>query len=94
MAAGVPVIATRVGGIPEQIEHAKSGILVRPGDADDLAAAIENLVAQPELRINLARHAQSKVREEFSLGAFVPKFLDLLRQCEINRQNRSARVIS
>lgn len=85
MAAGVPVIATRVGGIPEQIEHAKSGILVRPGDADDLAAAIENLVAQPELRIDLAHHAQSRVREEFSLGVFVPKFLDLLRQCSVSR---------
>ncbi len=94
MAAGVPVIATRVGGIPEQIEHAKSGILVHPGDADNLAAAIENLVAQSELRVHLAHRAQSRVREEFSLGAFVPKFLDLLRRCRITRQNGGARAIS
>jgi len=40
MAAGVPVIATCVGGIPEQIEHGKSGILIRPGDVDGLATAI------------------------------------------------------
>ena len=44
MAAGVPVVATRVPGVPEAIRHGQDGVLVDPGDADDLAQAIAGVV--------------------------------------------------
>jgi glycosyltransferase involved in cell wall biosynthesis len=45
MAAGVPVVATRVAGVPEAIRHARDGVLVEPGDADELARAIAEVIA-------------------------------------------------
>jgi glycosyltransferase involved in cell wall biosynthesis len=44
MAAGVPVVATHVAGIPEAIRHGRDGVLVTPGDPDDLARAIADVV--------------------------------------------------
>ena len=44
MAAGVPVVATRVAGIPEAIRHGRDGVLVTPGDPEDLARAIADVV--------------------------------------------------
>jgi glycosyltransferase involved in cell wall biosynthesis len=44
MAAGVPVIGTDVEGVPEAIRHGREGVVVRPGDADDLARGIHRVV--------------------------------------------------
>ena len=63
MAAGVPVVATRVAGTPEAIRHGHDGVLVSPGDAEDLAGAIADVVDGrydwSALRANaVARHAR------------------------------------
>jgi glycosyltransferase involved in cell wall biosynthesis len=68
MAAGLPVIATRTGGIPEQIRHLEDGVLVAPGDADELAEWIVRLHDDAELRTRLAAAAARRVREEFTLA--------------------------
>lgn len=52
--AGIPVIATRVGGIPEHLDHGKDGFLFSPEDADDLVRIIKRFVDDPDLAI---RHA-------------------------------------
>ena len=62
MTAGVPVVATRVAGIPEAIRHGQDGVLANPGDAEDLAQAMADLIAGRydwlALRASaLARHA-------------------------------------
>ena len=67
MAAGVPVIATRVGGLPEQIEHLESGVLVEPEDPSVLADWIVRLHDDPELRAKLASAAASRVRDRFTI---------------------------
>ncbi len=64
MAAGVPVVATRVAGIPEAIRHGQDGLLVAPGDAEDLARAIAEVVSGhydwSALRASaMARHASN-----------------------------------
>jgi glycosyltransferase involved in cell wall biosynthesis len=48
MASGLPVIASRVGGIPAVIDHERTGLLVSPGDAGALAEALRRLLDRPE----------------------------------------------
>jgi glycosyltransferase involved in cell wall biosynthesis len=67
MAAGVPVIASSVGGIPEQIEHLEHGVLVAPGDPRSLAQWIVRLHDDADLRTRLAAQALRRARDEFSV---------------------------
>jgi glycosyltransferase involved in cell wall biosynthesis len=67
MAAGKPIVASRVGGIPELIQHLATGLLVPPGDSEALAQAISRLVSEQDLAENLATRAREKVREEFTI---------------------------
>jgi glycosyltransferase involved in cell wall biosynthesis len=67
MAAGKPVIATAVGGLPEVVEHEKTGLLIPPRDAGALAAALTRLLADPAWARQLAEHARRHVREHYSL---------------------------
>jgi len=66
MACGCAVVASRVGGIPEMIEHGRDGLLVPPGDASALAAALERLVESPGERAGMAAAAEG-AGERFSL---------------------------
>jgi glycosyltransferase involved in cell wall biosynthesis len=66
MAAGTPVVATAVGGVPDAIENGVEGSLVPPGDAHALADRIMRLLGSAELRANFAAAAQKKVRDYFS----------------------------
>ena len=61
MAVGVPVISTPVGSIDELVRHEETGLLVPPQDVDALRAAIERLLAEPELAQRLAREARARV---------------------------------
>ena len=71
MASGRPVVASRVGAIPELIEDGVSGLLVPPGNIEALCAAIERLIEDPELRRQLATRARKRVEERFSLDRCV-----------------------
>jgi glycosyltransferase involved in cell wall biosynthesis len=65
MEAGLPVVATRVGGIPEQIGHEREGLLVPPDNAEALAAAVLRLLDDPALAARLGRAGQTRVWREF-----------------------------
>lgn len=69
MAAGLPVIATSVGGLPEQIAHLETGILVSPEDPAAVADWIVRLHDDPELRRRLGEAGQRHVRASFTLAA-------------------------
>jgi glycosyltransferase involved in cell wall biosynthesis len=69
MSAGLPVIASAVGGVPEQITHLETGILVSPDDTAELAHWIIRLYDDPDLRIRLGDAARRHVRESFTLAA-------------------------
>jgi len=71
MAAGVPVIATRVGGNPEVIEEGVSGLLVPPRDSAALAAAIERLLVDEDLAKRLGQAGMRRVSELFSIEGSV-----------------------
>jgi 2-deoxystreptamine N-acetyl-D-glucosaminyltransferase/2-deoxystreptamine glucosyltransferase len=60
MAAGLPVVASDVGGIPEVVRDGETGLLVPPGDVGALAAALDRLVGDPALRARLAAGARAR----------------------------------
>ncbi len=62
-AAGVPVVATRAGGIPEMVEDEVTGLLTQPGDADSLAKATLRLLQDPALSQQLALNASNRVKD-------------------------------
>lgn len=66
MASGVPLVATRVGGIRHLVDHEVDGLLVEPGDPRDLARAITQLIANPNLVAEFGRRARQKVCQHFS----------------------------
>jgi glycosyltransferase involved in cell wall biosynthesis len=67
MAAGVPVVASHLSGIPELVEDGVTGLTVPPGDPDAIAAAIERLLADPGLAASYARAGRARIEAEFDL---------------------------
>ena len=66
MAEGAPVVATRHAGIPEAVEHGRTGLLVPPGDPRALADALERLLANPELRHEFGAAGRRVALDRFS----------------------------
>jgi glycosyltransferase involved in cell wall biosynthesis len=66
MAAGVPVVATRVGGLPELIDHGRTGLLVDPGRPEALAEGIVSLLSDPETAVEVGLAARDEARTRFS----------------------------
>ena len=67
MAAGLPAVATRVGGIPEVITDNETGLLVESKDSNAIAGAIERIMREKGLRERLARNAKNYTRENFDI---------------------------
>jgi glycosyltransferase involved in cell wall biosynthesis len=72
MACGLPVIASRVGGIPDMIEHNVNGVLVDAGKPAELAEQIDRLLADDALREKLAKVGRQTVIDRYSVDAVVP----------------------
>jgi glycosyltransferase involved in cell wall biosynthesis len=70
MAAGLPVVGSSVGGVPELVVDGETGLLVEPGNVGELAAAIDRLLADPGLRGKLGEAGRERVRLHFSLDPF------------------------
>jgi len=68
-AAGVPVVATAVGGTPEVVEDDVNGFLVPSGDVAALTCAVETMLRDEPLRRAMARQGRAKVREQFTFPA-------------------------
>ena len=75
LACGTPVVATAVGGIPEQIDDQQTGMLVPPGDADAMAAAIAALLAQPSRLQAMRRQASSSAARRFDAERMADAYL-------------------
>jgi colanic acid/amylovoran biosynthesis glycosyltransferase len=69
MAAGIPVVATRVAGIPELVHDEESGLLVSPGDPDATANAVRRLLGDADLRNLMAETARKVIEREFDIQA-------------------------
>jgi glycosyltransferase involved in cell wall biosynthesis len=71
MAAGVPVVASAVGGIPEQVHHGCEGLLVPPCDPAALARAIQELLCDPDLAHRLGKAGEIRVSSAYSAEAML-----------------------
>lgn len=78
MAAGIPVIASEVYGIAEQIEHNKTGLLVLPGNKRELVNAMKTLINDNELASQLGLSGKKHVEENFTLEKQYQEFLNLI----------------
>lgn len=79
MAAGRPVVASRVGAVPEVVEDGVTGLLVDPGDEPGLAAALGRLVADPERREALGTAGRRVAGERFDVAAMAEALDEIYR---------------
>jgi len=79
MAAGLPVVATRCGGIPDMIIDGQTGLLVEPGDPHALAAAMKRLFDDPALAQRLSKAARQHYFDQFSPEATTHRMIEVYR---------------
>lgn len=79
MSCGLPVVASRLSGIPELVEDGICGLLVPPGDAAAVAAAVRRLADDPDLRTGMGRAARERVERNFDLATNARALLDRIR---------------
>jgi len=79
MDCGLPVVATRVGGIPEAVIHGETGLLVEPRDVEKLREAMERMLADGEFRMPAAQKALARARDVFDSTRNTAKLADALR---------------
>ena len=80
MAAGLPVIASRVGGIPALIEHEKNGLLVPAGDSLALAVALRRLLSDPTWACTLGQNAMQSIGTGYGVPAMVQAIESIYRR--------------
>jgi glycosyltransferase involved in cell wall biosynthesis len=88
MAAGLPVVASNVGGLPELVEDGITGILVPPRDPAALATALRGLIAAPERRAALGAAGRARVQERFDLPRFRAAHVELYESMLARRRRR------
>jgi glycosyltransferase involved in cell wall biosynthesis len=71
LAAGRPVVATRVGGLPDVVREGEDGFLVLPGDVDELADRLERLAADEELRRRMGEAGRERVLPRYSVERLI-----------------------
>lgn len=79
-ACGLPVVASRIGGIPEYVVEGRTGLFFEPGNSEDLAAQARRLIDEPELRDRMAAEARAWALEQFSAEVRLPEWLNLYRK--------------
>jgi len=80
MACGLPVVASRVGGVPEIIRHDIDGLLVEPGDIQGIATALRRLTEDAALRTYLGTQARKRIHSEFTATHCALKLIEIYRQ--------------
>jgi glycosyltransferase involved in cell wall biosynthesis len=79
-AAGVPVVASRVGGVPDLIEDGKTGLFFDPQNATSMGGAVEKLLEQPQFARELAMEAKRRAQERFHPIIIARRHLEIYRE--------------
>jgi len=80
MAAGLPVAASRVGGVPDLITHEKDGLMFDPNHPSEMRASIEKLVKEPDTRARLGAEGRITAREHFHPKVIANEHLNIYRE--------------
>lgn len=78
LASGLPVVASRIAGIPDVVRHGENGLLAEPGDPEDLAGTLGRVLDDASLRDRLARTARRDVEEELNWSAVTDRYANVL----------------
>ncbi len=85
MAVGVPVVASRVAGIPELVEDGETGLLFTPSDWDELATRIDSLLGDEALQARLTEQARAKVASEFDTRKSAKEIAELFNSLDARK---------
>jgi glycosyltransferase involved in cell wall biosynthesis len=78
MACGLPVVATRAGGIPEFVRDGTDGLLTSPGNAAELRDAVIQIVGDPERAVQMGQSARENIQAKCSANIIIPQELELM----------------
>ncbi len=78
MLAGKPIIASKIGGIPEMIEHGKNGLLIKPNDTLSLVKAIEKIIHDNTFAKEIGDKARDKALKDFNIDNYIDNMTALL----------------
>jgi len=88
MAAGIPIVATEAGGVPEMVEHNQSALLVPASDPPALGAAIDRVLTEDDLAQRLTANASSLVGTRYAPENYVRTLVEIYREVMRNRQDK------
>ena len=88
LAAGLPVVATRVGAVPGMVRDGVEGLLVDPADVDGLAAALERVLVSPDLRRRLGAAARARAEERYDVSRLAASLAPVLRSASASSTTR------
>jgi glycosyltransferase involved in cell wall biosynthesis len=82
MGMGVPVVASDMAGIPDVVAHRRTGILVAPGDRDELAAALLELADDPAARAAMGDAARADTESLYEWSSAFSRYRELIRSLQ------------
>ncbi len=88
MASGLPVVATRVGGVPDMIDQGESGWLVAPNDFEDIAARLQQIVGMPGELARMSAAARKRAVDKMSLADSVDRMAQLMTRLVPSRTSQ------
>jgi glycosyltransferase involved in cell wall biosynthesis len=94
MAAGLPVIATQVGGIPELVRSGDQGLLVPAGDRTEFAAAMRTLLNDVQMRRAMGRAARTRAMREFRVERMVEGYENLYREMVKKSRGKQPKAVA
>jgi glycosyltransferase involved in cell wall biosynthesis len=89
LAAGVPVVASNVGGVPEWLDHGISGYLVPPGDFESLASAARRLEREPDLALEMGRAGTERVARDFTPAPLMKRLREFYNQVQFDEPGKN-----
>jgi glycosyltransferase involved in cell wall biosynthesis len=92
-ACGVPVIASAVGAMQEIVEHGRTGLLFRPGDADDLARTMAWAWEQPEYMGRIAENARAEYKAKYTAAANYRQLMEIYEEVIARRSSPAGRTL-
>ena len=81
---GIPVISTKISGIPELVIDQETGLIVSADDPKELASAIQLLIEDQQLRNSLVKNARDHVVNEFEIGKNINRLEVVIQQCLVS----------